>query len=236
LKAGQAVAALQFEVIQLRNTNAVDAAQVLESLLNLREEGRATVVAQPDSNILLVRSSPDWFPRIREIIAKLDEPQRTGEAALRTRFLSLRHASAANVANVVRGAYGSTDGRSASRGSAANSWAAGKSLSIGVDNRTNSLVLVGPQYRLDEIEVLVDRLEAAAQASAPPGARLVQLKYAAAGEVAKVLREIYGSVDKSVGFSSDGRTNRLVIRCPPSLAEEINALVRELDAKPAMSK
>jgi type II secretory pathway component GspD/PulD (secretin) len=45
-----------------------------------------------------------------------------------------------------------------------------------------------------------------------------------------------GLIASATGFSADARSNRLVIRCPPSLAEEINSLVRELDAKPILSK
>ena len=58
------------------------------------------------------------------------------------------------------------------------------------------------------------------------------LRHTDPAEVAKVLRDLYGAGAKS-GFTVavDGRTNTLILRCPPPMYEDVRKLVDRLDVK-----
>jgi len=221
----------RIEVIQLGNANAVNVARVLGDLF--KEDG-ITLAPLPDNNSLLVKASAGELKRIRELVEQsLDQPQ-DQDVSIRAYTLGpLKHARAADVANVLRHVYGSGTAGAGSleRNREAKTHSKAGTFSIAVDERSNGLVLACSAPRYEEARALAERLEEAAKNSPPARARLIPLRNASAAEVAKVLRDIYGTADKSTAFSADARSNRLVIRCPESLAAEIDVLVRELDVK-----
>src|SRR5262249_12400162 len=137
-------------------------------------EGRIRVVAYPPTNALLVRASPVDMLQIRQLIGKaLDTPANAPGAVIKT-FVAgpLQHANAVEVANVLRDVYremmnnnplpGQIGGFSRfSRFAAAqnqNVDASGNpravTLSVGVDNQTNSIVVSCPTALHKDIETL----------------------------------------------------------------------------------
>jgi len=216
-----------FEVIRLKNANAVEAAKILDEAFNgVRPEQqqrggagggrgglggfqqmfgqlqqpqqpaaappagqRIRVVADPQTNSLIVRASPLDMLTIRRLLDKdIDADSPESKAVLRTRIIGpLKHASALEVATVVRDVYresmnnnpnGGQRGFSAlgsfgvfSGGSVrgqnldANGQPRGVTLSVGVDDRTNSIVVNSTETMYEEIKKLVDELEKSAKDS-----------------------------------------------------------------------
>jgi type II secretory pathway component GspD/PulD (secretin) len=151
-------------------------------------ESRIRVVADPGSNSLLVRARPADLESIHRLLEKaIDAGKTDSSAVLRTWLLPpLKHARATAVAHVLRDVYhermspdlGPTavDGA----GEVGPSRAGGRqnrngevggrprpvALSLGVDDQTNRLVLVCSERLKDEVQELVEQLDAAARSTA----------------------------------------------------------------------
>lgn len=88
-----------FATISLRNGNAADVAQSLQTVLG---EG-TRVAADPRSNIVIVRGAPASVAEARRIAVSLDAP---GGATPITRMFRLSYADAESVTDVLRGVLG----------------------------------------------------------------------------------------------------------------------------------
>ncbi|HXG13179.1 MAG TPA: secretin N-terminal domain-containing protein [Gemmataceae bacterium] len=152
---------------------------------------RIRVVADPSTNSLLVRASPLDMVTIRKLISESidaeDPPE--GDAVIRTWIIGpLKYATATEVGMVIRDVYAqhmgqtpqtstlggfsgftfsgrSSSGRGSSnnRGSTIRNQGGTVNLSLGVDERTNSLVLQCSKVLHDDIKELVRQLEEAAK-------------------------------------------------------------------------
>jgi type II secretory pathway component GspD/PulD (secretin) len=137
-------------VIQLRNASAVEVARILEQTLNdrtgSRRSERVRIVADPNSNSLLVRASPLDLITIKGLLDKgLDVPTPRDEGGPRTYVLGpLRHARAADLVKVLRDLY--RDGGQ-------------PAVTITTDPRTNTLILRGPIAVHEDARKLVERLD-----------------------------------------------------------------------------
>ncbi len=162
-----------FEVIRLRHANAAAIAQTLDEIFNgpragegkafpgtkggpPRRENRVRIVPEPVTNTLLVRASPLDLMTIRRLLERsLDSVDAAlSESQMRTWVLgSLKYAKAAELAKVVQEVYRAESTRSAD---AARSRPA---LTVGVDEKANTLVLRCSQPLYEEIRRLVEQLE-----------------------------------------------------------------------------
>jgi type II secretory pathway component GspD/PulD (secretin) len=152
------------------------------------EANRIRIVAYPATNSILVRASPLDMLAIRGFLADaIDVPGSDSRGLIRTWIVGpLKYASANEVASILKDVYREQTGTSpasttvggfpgfggrfgaAIAASAAAQAQAGKSyqLSLGVDDRTNSLVLACPEPLYKDIKKLVTELdESSKQAS-----------------------------------------------------------------------
>jgi type II secretory pathway component GspD/PulD (secretin) len=153
--------------------------------------GRIRVVADPATNSLLVKASPLDMLGIRRLLEKaIDTGESESAATVKTWFIGpLKHASAAEVAMVIRDAYrdymnatpttatvggfsgfgfggrGGPGGRSSGGRGSGGSRSSAMTLSVGVDDRSNSLVAVCSTALYEDIKILIDQLETAAKDS-----------------------------------------------------------------------
>jgi type II secretory pathway component GspD/PulD (secretin) len=176
-----------FQVIKLRNANAFQTAQVLDELFNGQTKGkdRIRVVADTATNSLLVKASPIDLLTIRSFLSKaVDTGEPDSRALMRTWVVGpLKYARAVDVARVLREVYRESINNSPAvltvtggpfgfmgtlqRGTGVaqnidpNGNPAGVTLSIGVDNQTNTLVLQCSKVMYEDIQKLVTELETA---------------------------------------------------------------------------
>ncbi len=155
-----------FEVIRLRHASATAVALTLDEAFNgpHKSEGRGPapraerirVVADPVTNSLLLKASPLDLLTIRRLLEKaLDVEAADAAPVVQTRLIGpLKHAQAAEVAQVVRAVYGEGAARSGAPDARPRI-----ALSVGVDARTNSLVIRGTPALQEEIVALVERLD-----------------------------------------------------------------------------
>jgi general secretion pathway protein D len=93
-----------FATITLRNGNAADVAQSLQTVLGDQQSGTgARVAADARSNTVIIRGTPAAVAEARRIAASLDQP---GGATPITRMFRLNYADAETVTEVLRGVLG----------------------------------------------------------------------------------------------------------------------------------
>jgi type II secretory pathway component GspD/PulD (secretin) len=138
----------------------------------------------------------------------------------------LKHVQVGDLAGVIRELYGASRPR---RGKPNSGFS-----SLGVDQRTNTLVLYCSQPVYEDIAKVAKQLDDAARDAATRPASVIQvvpLKNARATDVVKLLRELYRGSAASATFGADQRTNTLVVRCARHLDDELHDLVAKLDAR-----
>jgi type II secretory pathway component GspD/PulD (secretin) len=148
---------------------------------------RIRVVADASTNSLLVRASPLDMLTIRRLLEKaIDTSETDSKAIVRSWLVPLKHANATEVSNTIKEAYreymnrdafnitvggfpGFGFGRVARTTGNPNVDANGNprtvSLSVGVDDRSNRLILVCSERLYDDIKKLIEQLDQAAKDS-----------------------------------------------------------------------
>jgi type II secretory pathway component GspD/PulD (secretin) len=137
-----------FEVMRLRYARASAVAAVLEEVFNGRKAeprlDRVRIVADPVTNSLLVKAAPIDVLMVRQLLRNTLDTDAALEplATVRSYVFPLRHLPAAEAAKVLREVFRDE-----------------KSLSLGVDTRTNSLVVrCAPALEAD-INALLSKLD-----------------------------------------------------------------------------
>lgn len=175
----------------------------------------SSVMIVPDSrlNALIVQATPadlDLIEQLLRVVDQLDVPESTVNP--RPRLIPIRNTGAAQIAEILREVYSERmaganrnrqpspqevmqmlqggRGGNAQRGGGRNTSDAQK-ISIGVDVRTNSLIVSAPQALYEEIEQLVQTLDHATSES-NQAIRVVTLKRSNPATVQKALAAIVG--------------------------------------------
>jgi type II secretory pathway component GspD/PulD (secretin) len=139
-----------FQILPLRSASAQDMARLLHEAFNsldAAQPARVRIVADPASNSLLVQANPLDYLEIKRLLAALDVPHGEAEADVSNLVVLLKFAKAADVAKTIVDVYRPKDAR---RGS----------ISVSVDERTNTLVVRGTQMQIKEVKALIDQLDA----------------------------------------------------------------------------
>jgi len=183
----------------------------------------ATVDIVPDVrlNALVVRAKPADLDTVEQLLRVLD--QRVGpeevEADARPRLIPVYNTSAAEIATVVQQIYSdrlSGSGPTAMspqemirmiRGGGQDIDQQVQKMSIGIDERSNSLVVRAPDPLFEEVEALVADLDQQ-NVALPETTRVVSLKYSNSSAVQKALSSMLGDAAATSGdVSAPSRGN-----------------------------
>jgi type II secretory pathway component GspD/PulD (secretin) len=156
-------------------------------------------------NALIVRAKPTDLDTVEQLLRVLD--QRTGpedlEVESRPRLIPVYNTSATEIAAVVQQIYSDRmDGGGPAvmspqemikmiRGNGPNLDQPAQKMSIGIDERSNSLVVRAPDPLFDEVKALVTQLDQEDLAT-PETTRVVSLKYTNSAAVQKALSSMLG--------------------------------------------
>jgi type II secretory pathway component GspD/PulD (secretin) len=192
--------------------------------------GSATITPDIRLNSLMVQATPRDHERIEEILQFIDKP--AGPEAVQTaaapRFIPVYNSTADSIATVVRQVYAGRMAADASgggqqrqpspedfiralrggrggRGGGNDQAARGEEtkMTVGVDTRTNSLIVSAPDYLFEEVKALVAQLDTAELAS-DETVRVVSLRAANADVITRSLAQVYGeSITSSKTSTSD---------------------------------
>jgi type II secretory pathway component GspD/PulD (secretin) len=242
------VAESQFEVIKLKKANATNVARVLNEVYNGtpanglpfgppgpggapvapapsgKDEPRIRVVADPDTNSIMVKAAPLDMAAIKKLVKKsLDVSNEGSEALLRPHVIGpLKYVNATDVSAVLKDVF---------RESVNNNPTAdqqprrpviigdpapvlgidpegkkGVSLSVAVDERTNSLIVFCPDRTYKDIKKLVDMLEKAASKSRPT-VKMVSIK----GVDPKIIQHALDAIQGRSTSNGNGQSRQTMI-------------------------
>jgi type II secretory pathway component GspD/PulD (secretin) len=174
----------------------------------------SSVMIVPDSrlNALIVQATPadlDLIEQLLKVVDQLDVPESTVNP--RPRLIPIRNTGAQQIADILREVYSERmaganrqrqpspeefmqmlrGGRGGAQGGNRRGAAETQKISIGIDSRTNSLIVSAPQALYEEIEQLVQTLDHAT-AESNTAIRVVTLKRSNPEMVQKALSAIVG--------------------------------------------
>lgn len=229
-------------VIPLENVTATQLIPVIRPLL----PQWSNISSYTPGNVLILLGRASNLERVMAIIQDVDKAASNG-----IQIIPLHHASAAQVASVLNNLQ--TASRAAGEGT---------SISIAVDERSNSILLGGTRSMRLRMRVLISQLDA--PATTPSGnTEVIYLRYLEAKTLApllgKIAQNIVGKeggahfdasnasgaspstnqssqtkdVSNQSSIQAEPNTNAIIITAPPALMSALKAVIAKLDIRPA---
>lgn len=169
-------------VIPLQN---VVASQLMPAIRPMLPQWSNVAVYTP-GNVLIIMGHANNIQRIVDIITDVDKSTSNG-----IQVVPLKHASASQVASVLNNLQ-----------NAARSTGESPSVSIAVDDRSNSLLLGGPKAMRVRMRVLISQLDA--PSSTPSGnTEVIYLRYQQAKSLAPLLAKVAANILGKGNLSTD---------------------------------
>ncbi len=161
------------DVVHLEHASAGDIAHIVNAIAQANGKGGSSgpavkAFADPRTNSVLLSGNPGERKRMRQLIAKLDQPQRRHEG--NSQVIYLNYADAEDLAQilekVVSGQSSTGSHRSGGASAAAGASSAeavpggqGGKISIVADKSTNALIVTAPPQAMATIKTLVRELD-----------------------------------------------------------------------------
>ena len=219
-------------VIQIDNANALEMVPILRPLV--AKYGHLAGVAA--ANALIISDHESNIRRIEQIVSELDSPSK-----YEVEVIQLQEAWVGDMVTLLQ------ELAPAELGQGAGNNAAARKYSVTADERSNRLILRGDENFRDKIRGLIEQLD---QPSATGGTtKVVRLKHADAKTLADIIKGVMGEVVKEAqggggqsqssgqnnGFAvfADEGLNALVVRGEPSLLQEAEQIIAQLDVRRA---
>jgi general secretion pathway protein D len=222
-------------VFSLRHESAVQLQTALRPLVGVN----STINADPGTNTLLVTDYADNLARLEQVIGNLDIP-----SADEPILIPLKYVSAQELSALVTRVFTPAAGQAAAG-------AVLDHLQIGVDERSNSLIVRGRDRSLiGKVQNLAASLDVPTPVAG--NVHVVYLKNAQATEVARTLRNILNadsatltpgqtppvktvsSQDGGPGMiQADAATNAVIITAPEAIFNNLRTVVEKLDVRRA---
>ncbi|MFL1455697.1 type II secretion system secretin GspD [Marinobacter sp. GN3S48] len=220
-------------VIQIDNANALELVPILRPLV--AKYGHLAGVAA--ANALIVSDHSANIRRIEQIVRELDSPSK-----YEVEVIQLDEAWVGDMVELLQelapDELGQAGGENAAR-----------KYSVTADERSNRLILRGDETFRDKMRSLILKLD---QPSASGGTtKVIRLKHADAADLSELLKGVMGELveetagggsgasqnggRRSTGFSvfADEGLNALVVRGEPSIMQEAEQIVAQLDVRRA---
>jgi general secretion pathway protein D len=220
-------------VIQIDNANALELVPILRPLV--AKYGHLAGVAA--ANALIVSDHAANIQRIEQIVRELDSPSK-----YEVEVIHLKEAWVGDMVTLLQELAPDELGRAGGENAA-------RKYSVTADERSNRLILRGDETFRDKMRGLIRQLD---QPSATGGTtKVIRLKHADAKNLTEILKGVMGErvKESSVGASGSGASgarpnssfsvfadeglNALVVRGEPSLMQEAEQIVEQLDIRRA---
>ncbi|MFL1464632.1 type II secretion system secretin GspD [Marinobacter sp. HN1S83] len=220
-------------VIQIDNANALELVPILRPLV--AKYGHLAGVAA--ANALIVSDHSANIRRIEQIVSELDSPSK-----YEVEVIQLEEAWVGDMVELLQELAPDELGQ-------AGGERAARKYSVTADERSNRLILRGDETFRDKMRSLILKLD---QPSASGGTtKVIRLKHADAADLSELLKGVMGEVAqetagggsgasqngarRNTGFSvfADEGLNALVVRGEPSMMQEAEQIVAQLDVRRA---
>jgi len=212
-------------VIQVNNARALELVPILRPMV--AKYGHLAGVAA--ANALIISDHLANIKRISKIIDELDSPSK-----YELEVVQLQEAWVGDMVKLLEELAPAELGKSSGKGSA-------KKFSVVADQRSNRLILRGDEPFRDKMRELINKLD---QPSSTGGkTKVVRLKHADAEGLAELLKGLMGSISSEGAKGKNQKTeatvyadesiNALVIRAEPSVIQELDGVIEQLDIRRA---
>jgi general secretion pathway protein D len=216
-------------VIQVKNANALELVPILRPMV--AKYGHLAGVAA--ANALIVSDHVANIKRISRIIDELDSPSK-----YELEVVQLQEAWVGDMVELLEELAPSELGKTAKAKSSA------KKFSVVADQRSNRLILRGDETFRTKMRVLIAKLD---QPSSTGGkTKVIRLKHADAEDIADLVKGLIGDIateesaekgkaapKSEANVYADEGLNALVIRGEPSLLQELEGIIDQLDVRRA---
>ena len=208
------------EIIHLNNFNALEAAQMVKPLV----DAQGQVIANPRSNTLVVVDYESNMPRIRQLVAGIDEDR------TRTETIGLKNIPSGEMESILMALQ-----KSGGEDSYASNFQA-----IASQNG-NSIVIRGDDVTVDRALKVIEQLDATDRVE--DTLRVISLKNADASEIVPILEKVAGAMafrraetggdvtPSTIAFHSP--TNSIVINAPSETLLTLERVIQDLDKRRA---
>lgn len=215
-------------VIQVNNASALELVPILRPMI--AKYGHLAGVAA--ANALIVSDHVSNIERISKIIDELDSPSK-----YELEVVQLQEAWVGDMVKLLEELAPGELGKAKGKGDA-------NKFSVVADQRSNRLILRGDESFRDKMRVLIAKLD---QPSSTGGkTKVVRLKHADAADMAEILKGLMGDISNETAqakgkgatkaeasvYADDG-LNALVLRAEPSLLQELEGVIEQLDVRRA---
>jgi len=208
-------------IIKIKN---VSAAQLIELLRPLVPQV-GHLAAYPATNSIIIADRANNIGKVLDIIKRVDQV-----GVVDIELLPLEFASAKDIIGLVQKLLPQQQTKGA----------AGPSINMAADDRSNSLLITGDPAIRQQIRNLVGRLDQ--PLSGEGNTQVIYLNYADAKDIIPLLTSVTGSVQKNeqsnarandieVSIEADESLNALVITAPTSLLNTIKGVIAKLDVR-----
>ena len=209
------------EVVMLKNASVAELVPVLRPLVP--QYGHMAGVQS--ANALIISDHATNIARLKRVIANLDSRQDQ-----QIEVIPLQHAWVGDIAKLLEDLLPENSGKKVKTTN---------KLTIVADERSNRLILKGPEAEREQTRELVRQLDQPFENKGVT--QVIQLNYAEATKVAELLSNLIddkssGSKEKkqeqeSTKFQADESLNALVVRAEPSVMSDVRNLVAQLDVR-----
>lgn len=213
-------------VIQVDNANALELVPILRPLV--AKYGHLAGVAA--ANALIVSDHQANIQRIENIVRELDSPSK-----YEVEVIQLEEAWVGDLVKLLQELAPDELGSGAD--------GAARKYSVTADERSNRLILRGDEVFREKMRGLIAKLD---QPSATGGSTsVVRLKHADSKSLAEILKGVMGEISqqgegagnaqRQTAFSvfADEGLNALVVRAEPSMMQEVDSIIAQLDVRRA---
>ena len=190
----------------------------------------ATTLIQPfiPSKCLIIAGSARSIAKVQKLISIFDQP----EDARSLDIIEIIHASASSIADTIDSVIKSLSNKPQTDKS-------NNELELVVDKRSNSILLIGPEYLRLQARNLINKLDQ--PISGEGNTKVVYLHYIEAEEIKPILKSVGDSIIKNTktedtqqfSIESSETTNALVITGPTGLINNLNSVIKKLDIQRA---
>ena len=208
------------EIIHLNNFNALEAAQMVKPLV----DAQGQVIANPRSNTLVIVDYQSNMPRIRQLVAGIDEDR------TRTETISLKNIPSGELESILM-ALQKTGGEDAF---ASNFQAIASQTG-------NAIVIRGDDLMVERALKVVEQLDATDRVE--DTLRVISLKNADAADIVPILEKVAGAMAFRRGeaggeialstIAFHASTNSLVINAPSETLLTLERVIQDLDKRRA---
>ena len=200
----------QTQVFVLQNVSAQDIESVLKPFLSSEN---ASLIAVSRSNVLVVSDFRDNINTIAELVRMVDRPP--GQSAIR--IYEIQHQSSDTLAEQVKGILGGASEGADSR------------VRLFSEPLGNRIVISGSDLMVQQTVELLERLDV----SLGFRTEVYTIRYTTAERVDKLIKGTLSpqEADRSYQSTTDEEGNLLVVRAPPAIHEQVEALIRQIDTQ-----